>query len=159
MRDSPFPKHRLHLKSYLGGERARAIAATAARAGGMSTEQLLARVGALPEMQISVPRHLDRARWSGTDDVVVLGTTLSVAEMVSAGQLTGYNIRGEAVPVPIGMRQPFPFIAIVPAETAFGRDPEATRKAAPRRPRQHDQHPRGGDRDHVGGRRGLHRRP
>jgi hypothetical protein len=136
LRDSPFRKHGLHLRSYLRGNRGMVIAAAAAQATGMRTGQWLALEASLPELELSMPRSLDRVQWRGTENIVVFGTTATLRQRAAApSSEVGYTINGEAVEVPVWGRPAFPFIAITPAERHFGPDPEATRRAAPRQSR------------------------
>jgi hypothetical protein len=136
LRDSPFPKHGLHLQSYLRGTRGRVIAAAAAAAEKMETEQLLALVGTLPELQLSVPISYDRAFWTGTGDIVVTGSTLTQRQTVATTpRITGYTTRRGSIIVPTRTRLDFPLLAIFRAETTFGPDPEAVRQAGRHRSR------------------------
>lgn len=133
LRDSPFRKHGLHLRSYLRGNRGMVIGAAAAQATGMRTEQWLALEASLPALELSMPRSLDRVQWRGTENIVVFGTTATLRQRAAApSSEVGYTVNGEAVEVPVWGRPAFPFIAITPVERHFGPDPEATRRAAPR---------------------------
>lgn len=136
LRDSPFRRHSLHLRSYLRGRRGIAIATAAARASGMQVEQLLALEAALPELEISMPRSLDRIKWTGTSDIVVFGTTATLRKRAAAPSAeVGYTVAGQAVEVPVWGRPAFPYIAIAPAERRYGPDPEAKRGAATKQTR------------------------
>lgn len=80
LRDSPFPKHKVHLQSYLRGARGSRITAVAAGTVGMRPEQFLAGLDALPALEFSFSRSIDRFHWTGTPDLVVIGSTASRAE-------------------------------------------------------------------------------
>lgn len=137
LRDSPFPEHRIHLRSYLAGERGRAITAVAAAAAGVSTDSFLAIVEGLPQLQISVPVSYDRVTWTGSDSAVVIGLTLPGKEVLRLRSITGYGTRmGEPVSVPIGVALPYPVVLIAPIEIDFGPDPEGKRRSAPKRSRK-----------------------
>jgi hypothetical protein len=134
LRDSPFPKHKLHLQSYLGSARGRTIATAAGRAIGVSLEQFLATLDGLPSLEFSVSRSIDRVRWTGTDDVVVVGSAADLTDILRAGRLSGYNVRGESVTMPVmSAFNATPQIHVLKAQASFGTDPEARRSAAPRK--------------------------
>lgn len=136
LRGSPFREHRVHLRSYLAGERGRAIAAAAAAGVGISTDSLIAVARRLPQLQISVPVSYDRVTWAGSDSAVVIGHTIPKEAVPLLGSIIGYSTRtGEPVVVPTGVMLPYPLIAIAPAEIDFGPDPESKRKSAPQRSR------------------------
>lgn len=135
LRDSPFPRHKIHLQSYLRGERGHSLAAAAARVRGWPIERFNASLASLPVMEISVPLASDRLRWAGGDDIVVIGTTAAQSEIVRKDAITGYSARtGTAVRVPLGVSLKYPLLAVAPAQIRFGANPERARKAAPHRP-------------------------
>lgn len=137
LRDSPFPGHRIHLRSYLASARGRAIAAAAAAGAGTPTDSFLAVVKKLPSLQVSMPVSYDRVTWTGSDSAVVIGFTIPKEEVPLLGSITGYSTRtGEPVVVPTGIALPYSLIAIAPAEIDFGPDPESKRKSAPKRSRK-----------------------
>lgn len=132
LRDSRFPEHRIHLRSYLAGERGRVISAFAASGVGIPTERFLAAVKGLPQLQISVPVSHHRVNWAGSDSAVVIGHTIPKEAVPLLDSIVGYSTRtGERVVVPTTVSSPYPLIVIAPAEVDFGQDPESTRKAAP----------------------------
>jgi hypothetical protein len=135
LRDSPFPNHKIHLQSYLGGERGLVLIRAAAAAAGMRPVDLLASVQVLPELEFSMPRPYDQARWTGTEDVILVGTTRPRAEAARKGWLPGYGVGGRQVRVPVSDRVQYPILAITPSATDFGPSPEAKRQRAPRRSR------------------------
>jgi hypothetical protein len=134
LRDSPFPEHGIHLRSYLAGERGQPLAASAARAARVSAEGFGSLLRSLPDLEIAVPLAGDRVRWAGDGSVVVVGTLLDDAQLVRLRSVTGYAAgTGEAVTVPLGRYLPYPLLAITRAAPVYGRDPEARRRSAPRR--------------------------
>lgn len=134
LRDSPFPEHKIHLRSYLAGERGRPLAAGAARAARVSVEGLGSLLRSLPDLEIAVPLAGDRVRWAGDGSVVVVGTLLDDAQLARMRSVTGYSASsGEAVTVPVGQYLPYPLLAITRAAPVYGRDPEARRRSAPKR--------------------------
>lgn len=135
LRDSPFPKHRLHLFSYLNGQHGRAVAVGAAAALQMDVRAFLHRIAELPELEFWMPVHIDRITWTGTDDIVVVGTMLDRPGLVEAGIIPGYSTTGEQVNVPTRRRAPFPLLAVAPAQVDFGSNPEAIRTTASTHPR------------------------
>jgi hypothetical protein len=132
LRDSPFPRHSLHLASYLAGERGLPLARAAAAATGLTPGEFLRRVSDLPEMQVWMMRPIDRTRWTATADVVVVATTAGDREVAERGHVDGFTTAGVPVDVPVdGPWFARPLLAITPARQPFGADPEAVRAAAP----------------------------
>jgi hypothetical protein len=133
LRDSPFPRHKLHLKSYLHGRQGRAFAVSAAQALRVHPEAFLASLDALPEMELVVYTPRDRARWTGDRDLLVVGTTTPRAEALAGKFMTGYTTEGTASTHHVAAYMSSARIYIIPAETDFGPDPEGRRQAAPGR--------------------------
>lgn len=132
-RDSPFPKHALELRSYLNGAQGGVVAREAARGLGISQPAFLKMVGALPSMVFKMERALDRARWTGTANVVVYGSAVNGAARVQkTPTTTGYTTAGTATVVPLWTAGHAPYVLIMPSDVAFGTNPEQTRLAAPR---------------------------
>jgi len=92
MRDSPFPKHKLHLRSYLAGEHGRSLTEAAARGLGVRPEAFLASLDALPEMELVIYSPRDRVRWTAESDLLVIGTTAKRAEALAGMYLTGLGV-------------------------------------------------------------------
>ncbi|HEX8830232.1 MAG TPA: hypothetical protein VF705_03650 [Longimicrobium sp.] len=90
----------------------------------------------LPELEIVMPTELDRTRWIGTPDVVVVGSALPRREIHSRGSLVGYTTSGESVTVPLYTPAGRPLILLIATRENFGTDPEARRLRAPRNTRR-----------------------
>lgn len=133
LRDSPFPKRKLHLQSYLASPRGAAIAAATAAAMGIPQERLLASLSGLPSMEFGLPRAYDRVSWTGTANIVTIAASADKKEIAAARVLTGYRTTGEAISVPMFQYVSAPLLYILPAETDFGSNPEAVRNTARRR--------------------------
>jgi hypothetical protein len=134
LRDSPFPKHKLHLNSYLRGPHGRDIADAAAVAVGVRVTELLAGLDGPSPLELWLPIALDRARWGGSDSMVVIGSARPRSQVLRTSlALRGYRTSGEVVSVPVQERNPFAILAIYPAEQSFGADPEAALRAAGRK--------------------------
>jgi hypothetical protein len=131
LRDSPFHQHKLHLQSYLHGPRGAAIADAAAAAQGITKGEFLKALARLPELELLMPRPVDRARWTGTPDLVVVGTARTPRELASTLNLTGFTTGGDTVTYPVHSHFRYPYLLILPVRTAMGPDPEARRRAAP----------------------------
>lgn len=131
LRDSPFPAHRLHLKSYLNGARGRAIAVAASRATNLSPQELARRVQALPEMDLWLPVSADRLFWRGGDSIAVAATLASREQYPDVGEITGYRPGGKRTMIALGSANPFAVLLLGPADTEYPADPEAARLAAP----------------------------
>lgn len=140
LRDSPFSKHGIHLRSYLRGKRGKAIVAAAAPAAGMEPKQFLAAIDDLPKLQLLMPRSLDRVGWTGTDDVVVVATAAPLPQIAVQDSFTGYTPYGEAVGFRVSAIPNFPMIFVMPMDKdkakEFGDDPEAKRKGIPKQSRK-----------------------
>lgn len=136
MRDSPFPNHAIHVSSYLAGNRGRALAFSAAQRAGIAPDQLIAHAAVRGGLQLVMRRPMDRASWTGSADIVVMGVAATVKERLGTRPLSiGYDIQGRAIPIPILAAVPFPFIVIEPKAKSFGPDPEGRRQNAPARGR------------------------
>ncbi|HEX2090912.1 MAG TPA: hypothetical protein VHG28_00865 [Longimicrobiaceae bacterium] len=133
MRDSPFPRHSLHLQSYLHGERGQTITTVAAKSVGLSIEEFLSLTRYLPDAEFSVSSPLDRIEWTGSSNLVVTAATMTRWQRRSVRSLPGYDVNGKSVTVPLTHKVSQAVLSILPAEFVFGPDPEAARAAAPRR--------------------------
>jgi hypothetical protein len=135
LRDSPFPKHRLHLKSYLRGNSGGALLAAGARRAGIRPARLNALLDSLPDMEILMPVSMDRVGWKGTPDLVVTGSALAGAEIHRRGSLSGYTVEGTPVTIPVYEPVDRPQLILVRTRQDFGTDPEARRRGTPRKER------------------------
>jgi len=133
LRDSPFPNHRVHLNSYLRGARGRPMAEAVAQGTGRSVAELHALLQTLPQLELTVPLERDRVRWTGSDDIVVVGTVMNRQQLQRNSSLAGYDTRsGASVTVPLGLVLPYPLLTVARAEIRYGADPESRRNSAPR---------------------------
>lgn len=135
LRDSPFPKHRLHLKSYLRGSSGGALLAAGARRAGIRPARLSALLDSLPEMEILMPVSMDRVSWKGTPDLAVTGSALPRAEIHSRGSLSGYTVDSAPVTIPVYTPAGRPQLILIQTREDFGTDPEARRRGTPRKER------------------------
>jgi hypothetical protein len=137
MRDSPFPQRRLHLASYLRGQRGASLARAAARSLGMTPGAYLSLISRLPEMELHFDRPYDRSLWTGTADVAVAGIGRSFEEMYAESgartRMTVHTTGGETRSVLLDEKFGPPLLLVRPAKVDFGADPEARRAKAPRR--------------------------
>lgn len=136
LRDSPFPQHALHLRSYLRGGRGRVVVEAAARATQMTPEAFAAMEERLPELQLLVERPVDRVRWTGGSDIAVYGTTVRRDDrrgVVPTEQ--GVRPNGDTVTIPISMYASYTYLTLEPMTISFGSDPERTRSGAPHQQR------------------------
>ncbi len=125
---SPFPKKRIHLLSYLRGG-GQPLAVAAAVALNVSPDELLGDER-LTGYQLIVPRSLDRVRWTGTNDLVVVGTDRSLRARAVTGLDFGFSTTGQPVNVPFWTKPQYPVLEISITDVAFPADPEAVRLAA-----------------------------
>ncbi|HEX2092608.1 MAG TPA: hypothetical protein VHG28_09415 [Longimicrobiaceae bacterium] len=135
MRDSPFYRNALHLKSYFKGKRGRAIVTAAAAGAHMQPEQFLGLLESLPDMEISMLLPTDRVAWAGTNDLVVFGANVQRRQLGRFREVTGYTLRGEEMRLHTLAASKAPVIAILRSEAVFGPDPEARHAASPQRSR------------------------
>lgn len=136
LRDSPFPQHKIHLKSYLKGVDGDVLLDASAKEIKKPKQQLRALLDDLPEMELMVPRPQDRVRWNGSEELVIFGTARDPARVLATeGALRGYTPAGDSVVLRLGEVPAYTVLALSPAEVDFGSDPEARRKATPRRAR------------------------
>lgn len=134
LRDSPFPQHRLHLTSYLRGDRGGAVAEHMAGVLDRSPGSIRQALDSLPELEASVPRVYDRVTWRGEPDVIVVGLVDGVAGALGSTQ--GYDVEGAKQEVELWRGAPRgPLLAIYPVLHDFGSDPEEERRLAPRQER------------------------
>jgi len=132
LRDSPFPHHALHLRSYLRGSRGRMLATAAANALHISDEAFGALEAALPELQIVVDRPIDRVRWTGGNDIAVYGTTTPLdTRRKEVRTELGFRPNGDTITIPIAWYASYTYLTLEPVNVRFGADPERVRRAAP----------------------------
>ena len=132
LRDSPFPQHRIHLRSYFSvGDLGLAVA----RELGVNRAGIAAALAGLPDLELLMRLKLDRARWSGTPDVVVIATTRTASAMAQDLFLTAFATDGSARELHAYSEHAFPALVIARAGVGWGDDPEARRRAAPRQAR------------------------
>lgn len=131
LRDSPFRERRLHLQSYLAGARGRELVRRAISAMSSSNESLIDLAAKLPPLELVMPRAIDRMRWSGTSDLLVISTSATIAERYKRGisTLPGFDLKGNRVEVPFFTYSSAPYVVIQPAERRFTGNPEATRQS------------------------------
>ena len=138
LRDSPFERHTIELASYLQGARGAALLDAAAQAlqmGRADLAQLVASSGS--KLAFVMPRSGDRLRWSGEENVAVMGIAEDVATYVQKAQARGqtvgqgYNTRGEVTPVELLRPDSLRLFLVSVSAADFGGDPEGLRAAAP----------------------------
>lgn len=93
MRDSPFPRHAIHIGSYLAGQRGAALRVAAMSRSGIPSASLLAKAAVRGGLQLAMRRPMDRAEWTGTPDIVVAGSASTIRERLPQHQhLIGYRV-------------------------------------------------------------------
>lgn len=60
LRDSPFGLHRIHVQTFLSGQATRGLRTAVAQALGRTDAELLHLLATLPELELVMPRTLDR---------------------------------------------------------------------------------------------------
>ena len=132
LRDSPFPQHRIHLRGYLVGG---PVGQRVGEILGLESGGIASLLAGLPDLEISMPIPLDRARWTGSADIVVVGTAGTISSAAAELVMRGFNVAGEPVEFSAFRQQRFPSIAIARSEVAFGSNPEEVRRSAPKQSR------------------------
>ena len=137
LRDSPYRAHALHLASYLRGANGSGVAAKAAAGLGIKVDKFLRMAESTPNLELVMPRPLDRTTWEGGAEIDVTATTVTLKERKEAKRISerGYDVRGNAKAVVTLSYSPGPYMIVRPAELAFPTDPEAVRAGAPRQDR------------------------
>lgn len=133
LRDSPFPLHALHLESYLRGTAGSPIAAKAAAALGVGVDAFITMMKSGTDLELVMPRPLDRVSWNGDATLDVTATALKYNERRHAGRVSepGYSVGGHPGTVNTFVYSSRPYVIARPAENKFPADAEALRMAAP----------------------------
>jgi hypothetical protein len=129
MRASSLPRNALHLPSYFAGERGSRLLAAASTHSNLTTARILALTRASGDLELVMPRPMDRTEWDGGDEIVVQGTTLRMAERVHSGPEEAYTVHGEAVRFGVFSKPAFPFVVVRPMEWKLGVGPGARGRA------------------------------
>lgn len=133
LRDSPFPLNKLHLGSYLAGARGAVLLERSAQASRVPQARLAQIAASARDYELWVPSVVHRVSWTGTDDIMVFATTLSVGDLLRSGPtVIGYGVTGDPEQIALMSLTRRPYIAIAPARQDFGDDPEVRRAAAPK---------------------------
>ncbi|MBA3579396.1 MAG: hypothetical protein H0W42_05355 [Gemmatimonadaceae bacterium] len=139
LRDSPFPRHKIHLPSYLRGSRGVLLVGKMAQAGGIASARVMQMADIRGGLQLAMVRPVDRIFWTGTPDIAVKGTPFTLVERSTALR-TGsvqraYTVTGVARRHGPLTASDYPYLVIEPIDISFGADPEMQRAAAPVQPR------------------------
>ena len=129
LRDSPFPDHSIHLRSYLNGARGHDLMASLARTLGRSEKDFQKFEASFPQLTLQLDRTLDRVTWKGTPDLIVYAPTLQGEKQIIAGPTArGFTTDGREVSVPTWEAGPGPYLALRSTNINFGNDPEGKRR-------------------------------
>ena len=135
LRDSPFPRHRIELASYLAGERGRVLRDAASLAFPESLGDIDGALTELPSMALEVPSTLHQKTWDGREELQVVGSRLTLRERLRTPTLSAFTADGAVVEVGTDDVLEVPTLAVFPSEIDFGSDPEGTRASAPKKNR------------------------
>lgn len=137
LRDSPFRAHAIDLVSFLRGSNGLVIAGKAATALGIERAALIRLAESAGNLELVMPRPLDRVSWDGSADIEVTATPVSLRQRKETGRESerGYDVSGNATSVFTLRYSSRPYIIIRPAEFAFPAEAEALRAAAARQSR------------------------
>lgn len=111
-------EHKLDLRPYLRGTGG-SLLKRVAGAGGVSEQQILATLDALPALEFYMPVRAHRNRWTGTEEVLV-------AASLEENTVIAFDPQGRAVPVSAATPPDRPTLVLVPNETDFSREVPAT---------------------------------
>ena len=137
LRDSPYRAHAIHLASYLRGTSGSAVAAKAAAGLGVGVAEFVKMAESTPNLELVMPRPLDRTTWEGGADIDVTASPITLKQRKEAKRVSerGYDVRGNAKEVVTLRYSPGAYMIVRPAELDYPADPEAVRAAAPRQDR------------------------
>lgn len=117
MRDSPFAMHALHLAGYLRGTAGAGMALRAARELGIGRDAFIGLVESGRQLELVMPRVLDRVSWDGGEDLDVAATQSKFQERKDAGRVSedGFDTRGQRTTVRTASYSPRPYLIARPA--------------------------------------------
>lgn len=94
-------------------------------------------VQSIPNLELVMPRTLDRVSWEGDAEIDVTAVTLSLRERAQARRFseTGYDVRGNPTSVRTLGYSARPYVIIRPSERGFPVEAELLRAAAPHQDR------------------------
>ena len=132
LRDSPFPRHRLELRTFLGGVDGAGLR-TAMEGAFVNGEVALAEtLEELPSMVLEVPSTYQQHTWEGRKELQVIGSQLLLRDRLRAESFKAFTASGRTVDVGSDEFLETPTLVVFPSETDFGSDPERTRAQTPR---------------------------
>lgn len=137
LRDSPFRLHALHLTSFLQGPDGIGLAAKAAAALKIPVNAFISMAETTPNLELVIPRTLDRTSWDGGAELDVTATTSALKARRDAERIfeRGYDVNGNVTSVATLRYSARPYIILRPIELEFPTDPEHIRAAAPKHAR------------------------
>ena len=128
MRDSPFPKHSLHLSSYLSGERGRSIMAAIAGGLGRETGAFAAALARSENVALHMNPAKFRMTWEGDPSVAVF--PIHDGAVDESGMMVGYRPGGTEMRSEAFTQATFPGLLIESSLVDFGSDPETQRSSS-----------------------------
>jgi hypothetical protein len=134
LRDSPFPLHAIQLGSYLRGEDGMPLAGKAASGLGIGRDAFVSLAESGRELELVMPRILDRVSWDGGEDLEVTATQSTFGERIAARHVseTGFAIKGRPTEVKTIAYSPQPYVIARPAEQKFPAGAERLRAQSPK---------------------------
>lgn len=137
LRDSPFRNHALHLPSYLRGARGRELAKRAAATLGITLGDFHRISSADENLELVLPRLLDRVYWDGSANIDVVATNTTVTQARDQRRVVenGYDLAGNVVTRSMIQYSRRPYLLVRRGDRFYPFDTEALRTAAPRKDR------------------------
>ena len=132
LRDSPYDGKRIHLNSYLLGERGAPLLEATSAILGVSTPHLRNHIKKLPSLELRIPSDAHQVRWAGGPEIILVGITDEEQFRGMTGA-TGYGTDGAAVDVNIHSLPEAPVLSIAPSTRAWREDSESARARAPKK--------------------------
>lgn len=113
LRKAPYLEHKLHLQSYLSGERGGILRAAMRQKSDLGPDEIDDVLNRAPDLEFYMPVVEHRRSWTGGPDVVI------ASALDDADEPVGFDVRGNSVGLDPDSPPPEPVLVLVPVETDF----------------------------------------
>lgn len=133
LRDSPFEHHRIHFRSYFNSSRGELLRTKLKTSSESSSRNVALLLERLPELELVIPKSLDRVEWQGGEDLRVWGIARSIADQIREVGLPQRGYRPGGVPITFvpDAYSTQKLIVLRPVSVLFPPDAEQVRGASP----------------------------